>query len=82
MKKDTKVIHRRSTCDRLLRVWNQMPELTFGELLSCSDDLDNLSDEQIIQKCVGKIKFYRAERSLKNKLRKGFKTCVTKMTLW
>ena len=76
--------HKKAMLDRLSRVWNQMPDLTLGQLISiCNlNRIEKLSDEEIIQTIKQHIRVYKEERSLKNKLKKGLKSCVTKLTLW
>ena len=87
MKKDksNNQFHKKAMMDRLFRVWNKMPELTFGELMWRSNNLkmiETMSDEQIIQNCKNHMLVYKAERSLKNKIKKGLKSCVTRMMIW
>lgn len=84
MKKDNHY-HRKAVCERILRVWEKMPELTLAEIICKSNDLNRLeilSDETLVDNCAKYIKVYKAENSLKNKFKKGFKSCVTKLTLW
>ena len=73
--------HKKRMCDNLLRAWDKMPELTLGELISLCNT-DRTSDEEIIQSIKNHIRVYKEERSLKNKIKKGIKSCVTKLTLW
>ena len=84
MKKDNQ-FHRKAVCERILRVWEKMPELTLAEVICKSNDLNRLeilSDETLVDNCAKYIKVYKEENSLKNKFKKGFKSCVTKLTLW
>ena len=83
--KNDNYFHRKATMDRLFRVWNNMPELTLAEMIWRSNNLkmlETMSDEQIVQNCKNHIRVYKEERSLKNKIKKGLKSCVTKMTIW
>ena len=85
MKKDNQ-FHRKAMCDRLLRVWDQMPDLTLAEVVCCScNDLEKmktLSDEVFVHNCSKYIKIYREENSIKNKIKKGLKIYASKLMLW
>jgi hypothetical protein len=84
MKKENR-FHKKAVCERILRVWEKMPDLTLAEIICKSNDLNRLeilSDETFVDNCAKHIKVYKEENSLKNKIKKGLKTCVTKLTLW
>lgn len=83
--KDKKLFKRKTYCDRLLRVWDKMPEMTFVELICRCNDLkmlDKMTDEEIIRNCKKHVSTYKAENSIKNKILKGIRSCVTKTILW
>ena len=85
MKKQDIRLRKKAVCDRILRVWRKMPDLTLAEIICKSNDLNRLailSDETLVDNFAKHIKVYKVENSLKNKIRKGIKSCVTKMTLW
>ena len=85
MKKQDIRLRKKAVCDRILRVWRKMPDLTLAEIICKSNDLNRLSilsDETFVDNCAKHIKVYKEENSLKNKFKKGLKTCVTKLTLW
>jgi len=83
--KQNKYFIRKAYLDKLLRTWEKMPNLTFGEMIWKSSGAKHpqlMTDDEILKACVSHVKVYKEEHSLKNKIKKGFKTCVTKMTLW
>jgi len=77
--------HKKAVCERILRLWEKMPELTLAEIICKSNDLNKLeilSDETLMDNCAKYIKVYKEENSLKNKIMKGLKSCVTRMIIW
>lgn len=71
-------------CD-LKEIWYQTPDLTLCELLwKATKDKSplNLDDSEVLERCQDYLVEYKKERCFKNKIKKGFKLCVTKLTLW
>lgn len=66
-------------------VWYQTPDLTLCELIwKATKDRPplNLDDSEVLKMCQDYLIEYKAINSLKNKIKKGLKSCVTKLTLW
>lgn len=71
-------------CD-LKAVWYETPDLTLCELIWKATKNKaplNLDDSEVLKMCQDYLVEYKKERTLKNKLKKGLKACVTKLTLW
>jgi hypothetical protein len=66
-------------------VWYQTPDLTLCELLwkATKDKAPlDLDDSEVVKMVKAYLPEYKEQNCLKNKLKKGLKACVTKMTLW
>jgi hypothetical protein len=84
-KKDSNFFKRKAIINKLLYVWDEAPDLTLYELISYSTGSDiekNIHDVDLVDKCKNFVSNYKKENSLKNKIKKGLRLCVTKMTLW
>ena len=67
------------------KVWYETPDLTLCELIWKATEnkpILDLDDSEVVEMVKDYLPKYKLENCLKNKLKKGLKACVTKMTLW
>jgi hypothetical protein len=67
------------------KVWCETPDLTLCELIWKATEnkpVLDLDDGEVVQMVKDYLPKYKEKNCLKNKLKKGLKACVTKMTLW
>jgi hypothetical protein len=78
-------LYRKVNLERLLRVWDKTPTLTFADLIwkaTGSKNPQTLTNEEVIKLCVEYIPVYKEDNSFKNRIKRGFKSCVTRMIIW
>jgi hypothetical protein len=69
----------------LKEIWYETPDLTLCELIwkaTKAHQPTQLDDSEVLKMCQDYLVEYKEEKCLKNKIKKGLKACVTKMTLW
>ncbi len=71
--------------DEIKDVWYETPDLTLCELIwnaTKAHQPTELDDSEVVEMCKKYLSEYKEKRCLKNKIKKGLKSCVTRMILW